>query len=530
MQRRRLLQAAGAGGAGIAALALVGCNSDDGDGESGSTGSSQDADGPLADSQVIRQPFADDPVPFDPATLFRTSTEEVAFNLYSALVSYDADGKLVPDLAMEWEQPDPATFVFHLNKGVKWHGGYGELTSEDALYSFRRVVDPATASTYVNNFALVDTFSASDAYTLTVKLKSPDVNFLHQVANYHQGQIVRKQAIEGLGKDYGFKPVGTGPFFYEGLKPGEEMVLARFPEYFKGPATIEKVHFRFIKDPETAAIAFQNNELNVLGSTTNPQTLARLEADNRVALNKNDRGGNVGVLIFNGTNQYLKDPRVRKAFTHAIDRDAVIKITSPISGRNWHNLVPGWMDIYNPDVPKFEFNAAKAKELLSAASYKDGDITIKWLTREVADEEQLYQDYLSKVGMKLEFDIVDTPTYNSRRNKGEFDITTRSLPAVNPDDILFGFLHPANFPPKGFNGARFDNPTVTSLLESARTELDFEKRKSKYFEVQKLAMTDAPYMPRSHGTSMEIAFKWITGMKANPLGNMIYHNVKVLQA
>jgi peptide/nickel transport system substrate-binding protein len=259
-------------------------------------------------------------------------------------------------------------------------------------------------------------------------------------------------------------------------------------------------------------------------------TFQRLKADSRVALNESDRGGNVGVVIFSGKNQYLKDARVRKAFTHAIDRPTVAKAVSPITGKSWDNLVPGWMDIYNPNVPKYEYSVAKAKELLSAAGYKDGDITIKGLTQKVEDQEQLYQDYLSKVGIKLEFDIVDTPTYNSRRNRGEFDVTTRSLPAVNPDDILFGYLHPANFSPNGFNGALYNNPRVTGLLESARQEVDFERRKGMYGEVQKLAMEDLPYMIRSHGTSMEIAFKWLAGIESNPLGNMIYYNVKVLKS
>jgi peptide/nickel transport system substrate-binding protein len=188
------------------------------------------------------------------------------------------------------------------------------------------------------------------------------------------------------------------------------------------------------------------------------------------------------------------------------------------------------MDIYTSDVPKYPYDVAKAKQLISAAGYKEGDITIQGLTQRVEDQEQLYQDYLSKVGIRLEFDIVDTPTYNNRRNRAEFDITTRSLPAVNPDDILFGYLHPANFAPNGFNGAFYNNPRVTSLLESARQEVDFEKRKGMYGEAQKLAMEDLPYMIRTHNTGMQIAFKWISGLANNPLGNTIYYGVKVLKS
>ena len=100
IKRRRVLQLAALGGAGAAAAALVGCG-----GESGSSSSS--ADGPLASSQTLRVRFYDDPGGFDPATLFRIEVENIAFNVYSGLTTYEPDGKIVPDLAASWENAGP---------------------------------------------------------------------------------------------------------------------------------------------------------------------------------------------------------------------------------------------------------------------------------------------------------------------------------------------------------------------------------------------------------------------------------------
>ena len=95
---------------------------------------------------VVR--FYDDPAGFDPATIFRIENENIAFNIFSGLTTYDSQsGKIVPDLAESWETPDNVTWTFHLRKGVQWQKDYGEFTAEDVLYTLKRTLDPATAST-----------------------------------------------------------------------------------------------------------------------------------------------------------------------------------------------------------------------------------------------------------------------------------------------------------------------------------------------------------------------------------------------
>jgi peptide/nickel transport system substrate-binding protein len=522
LRRRRLLQVTALGGAGLAAAALVGCSSED-----NGSGSSVSEDGRLAPSQVLRMRFFDDPPGFDPATLFRTSTEHIAFNIYSGLTTYEPDGKVIADLAANWESPDPATFVFKLRPGVKWQKGFGDLSAEDVLYSYRRIMDPATASTYRNEFANVDSIAAPDNLTLTMKLKAPDVNFLHQVANYHQGQVVNRKAIESLGQDYAFKPVGTGPFILDSFVPSQQLTLVRNPDYFRGPATLERIVHPFIVDDETASIALQNGEVDlILGGYGTDETLARLEADSRLALNP-QKGASVGVQIFNLNNQFMKDVRLRQAFAHAVDLATIEKTLNPRTGRVWYNLLPDWMvDAYTADVPKYTYDEAKAKSLISASGVSG--VSLKWPTVRVTDEQQLIQSYLNRAGIKIEFVVVDTPTYNQMRNRAEFDTATRSLPAVNPDTILFSYLHPDNLAPKGLNGASYNNPKVTQALEGARAELNAEKRKSLYADVQKTALTDLPYWPKSHSTGFRPGYKWVSGVVINPLTNIDYYGVKLL--
>src|SRR5690606_21506536 len=156
-----------------------------------------------------------------------------------------------------------------------------------------------------------------------------------------------------------------------------------------------------------------------------------------------------------------------------------------------------WMDVYSEAAPKYEYDPEKARALLAEAGYADG-FTLKVLgtsAQGVTEQQQFEIDYLSQVGINMELELVDTPTFNQRRNSGDFMMAGRLLPAVNPDMILFSYLHPANKAPGGLNGARYDNPEMTSALEAAQAEPDPDKRLELYAKVQQIAMTELPYIP-----------------------------------
>jgi peptide/nickel transport system substrate-binding protein len=99
-----------------------------------------------AQEKTLRVRFYDDPAGFDPATVFRVENENIAFNIFSGLTTYDSKtGKILPDLAESWETKDNITWIFKLRRGVQWQKGFGEFTSADVVYSYNRILDPATA-------------------------------------------------------------------------------------------------------------------------------------------------------------------------------------------------------------------------------------------------------------------------------------------------------------------------------------------------------------------------------------------------
>ena len=213
--------------------------------------------------------------------------------------------------------------------------------------------------------------SAPDDYTVVISLKTPDANFLHQVASYHQGQIVKKEAVEKAGDQYQLNPIGTGPFMLDHFTQNSEIVLNRFDDYYKGPAKLKRVTYRIIKDDNTAEIALKSQEVDLAGRLTDNTVLKRLVNDNRLTMNK-ITGYAVNITMFNTEFEPFSKVQSRRAFAHAIDRDAVIQAVAPLTDVRADNMLPDWMDVAAKDVPKYAYDPARAKALLAEAGYPEG--------------------------------------------------------------------------------------------------------------------------------------------------------------
>jgi peptide/nickel transport system substrate-binding protein len=190
-------------------------------------------------------------------------------------------------------------------------------------------------------------------------------------------------------------------------------------------------------------------------------------------------------------------------------------------------MLTPWMDVYTPDVPHYEYNPDLARKLFAEAGHPSG-FSFKFLATSaqgVTEFQQFIIDYMSQVGVKMEMELVDTPTFNQRRNNGDFETTSRLLPAVNPDLVLFSYLHPDNIAPKGLNGARYNNPVVTDLLTKARGEIDPKKRMDLYAQIQRISMTDLPYLPLYSNAVVWPGKQSVTGVQINKLAQVNFFGV-----
>jgi peptide/nickel transport system substrate-binding protein len=483
-----------------------------------------------AQEKTLTVRFYDDPAGFDPSNIFRIENENIAFNIFSGLTTYDGEtGAIVPDLAESWETEDNRVWTFKLRQGVQFQKGYGEMTADDVIYSYERILDPATASPYASELAGIVSMEAPDPYTVVIELDEANGNFLHTVANYHQGQIVSRQAIEDAGDQVRWQPVGTGPYYLDSIDVSSQIVLKRHEDYYKGPAPIETIVFNIIKDEATATIALRNGEVDLMMRANQEESLATLEAEG-FTMNSVDSYA-VALMVLNPEVEPLGDVRIRKAIAHAIDFEAITAAISPSLTQGHHSMLLPWMDVYTDDIPTYTYDPELARSLLSEAGYPDG-FTFKNLSTSaqgVTELQQFQIDFLSQVGITMEMELVDTPTFNQRRNAGEFDTATRLLPAVNPDMILFSFLHPDNLVPNGLNGARYDNPEVTELLEAARAEADPDAAFEMYKTIQQIVAEDVPYIPTYANNVFWPGKPEVTGVHINYLAQVNFYDVDIAE-
>src|SRR6476661_4579357 len=104
--------------------------------------------------------------------------------------------KLEGDLAEKWESsPDGLTWTFHLRHGVQFHGGFGELTADDVVFSPKKAGEAKT-SAFSSELRPFQTIEAVDPYTVRLVLKDHVPSVLGILTNYSQGFIVSKKAVE----------------------------------------------------------------------------------------------------------------------------------------------------------------------------------------------------------------------------------------------------------------------------------------------------------------------------------------------
>jgi peptide/nickel transport system substrate-binding protein len=522
--RRTFLQAAAA----VPAVGALACKSQpNASSSSGAQSSNGDANFKLDGTQELVVRIYDEPTGFDPATIFRIEAENVAVNIYCGLTGFDSKtGEPVADLAEHWETPDAQTYSFKLRQNAQWQGEYGLVTSKDVAYSYNRILDPATKASYRAEFNNVAGIETPDDQTVVIKLKTPDVNFLYQVGNYHQGQVLKREAVEKFGDAFPRNPVGSGPFKLTSWTPNSQIVLEAHDGYYRGKPTLRKVTYRLIRDENAAEVAIRNGEVAVAMNFALNETLQRLSKDTTLVLLKSDGyANNLGVM--NLDFKPFSDVRVRQAMMYAVDYASIAKKLTPLTQSPADNILPPFMPVYSSDVPHYPYDLQKAKALLGEAGYPNG-FSVKLLQGGQPDAPtQLRQSMYADAGIKMDFDIVDTATNNRRRGTGEYELSGRLYPAVNPDTLLFGYLSQDNIVPAGLNGAKYNNPTLTSKLQAARAETNADKRKQLYAEVERTAMTDLPYLPMYTSNVYWAAYPWVHGLVVDKLAEGQWYPVRL---
>jgi oligopeptide transport system substrate-binding protein len=452
-----------------------------------------------------------EPVSLDPAQLQESEGIAVGKSLYDGLMDNDPKTmELIPAMAESFETNEDATvFTFKLKKGVKFHNGR-ECTAEDFVYSWNRVVDPATASEVAYHLSPVkgfDEFQAGEAtelegvkalddYTFEVTLSYPYADFVYHTAHPVTSPIP-KEVVEEVGSEnFSEHPVGTGPFMFDSWTHEQQVVVDKFADYYGDPAYLDSVVYKIYMEEETA---YQDFKAGTLQDCQIPQG----QFDSAKA----DYGDHalfvpmLGIYYYgyNVNAEPWKDNKdLRQALNYAVDRQTLCDVVmegqrDPASG-----MVPPGIPGYKTNQSDYTYDVEMTNTLLTSAGFPGGQglpgLTLGYNTGGGhEDPAQFIQGNLKDVGVNVTLEGYEWGSYLDLVQGGE--VTFFRMGWLTDYPIMDNFLYPNFYSTSTDNFTQYNNPEVDALLDKARSTADETERLALYQEAERIILEDAPVIP-----------------------------------
>ena len=487
----------------LSMLFLVACGGN-GDNKEGASGANTGKD-----TLVIGQ--GADAKSLDPHASNDNPSSNIRVQIYDRLMDLDENGVPQPMLAESWERPDDKTIIFHLRKGVKFHNG-DEMKASDVKFSLER----ALASPEVSHIlAGINGVEVIDDYTVKVTTEKPMAAILNNLSHITIA-ILSERATKEAGDKFGQNPVGSGPYKFVSWQSGDRVTLEAFPEYWQGEAPVKNVVYRNIVEETNRTIGLETGELDIIydiqGLDKN-----KLRDDERFVLIEGPQVS-MTYLGFNMKKAPYDNPKVREAISQAIDQKPIIDTVFLGAGEAGNSIIgPNVWGYY--DVEKYTQDIEKAKALLAEAGFPDGFKAKIWVNDNPVrrDTAVILQDQLKQIGIDLTIETVEWGAFLDGTARGDHEMFLLGWGTVtrDPDYGMYELISSSTMGAAG-NRSFYSNPTVDKLLEEGKTELDPEKRKAIYKEIQEIIRKDIPMYMIIYPLQNVVTQKNIKNFKLDP--------------
>lgn len=453
-----------------------------------------------------------------PATLDPiTSNEMISLRLteliFNGLVGINEKQEIVPELAERWDcSADGRTYTFFLRKDVTWHPKEGEepkpFTAEDVIFTYKIMMHPKTITPLKVRYEFILAVEKLDDYTVKFTLKRPILNALAKFSF----KVIPKHGPSNplyLTRNDHFvqSPIGTGPYMLKNITAEREIILSANENYFKGRPHVDKLIAKPFADQNimTQALMFNAVDMIVL---VNPRDLPEIQGDKRFILQPYN-ALSYSFFGYNVRNPLLADKRVRKAFTHAVNRQEMLDsffngqgtiISGPFAPGSW---------AYNLDVQPLPFDPEKAKTLLQEAGFsraadgfmqKDGKRLALSLKVPIEKESEAvkrvvlaFKNYLKNVGADIKVEFKEWQAWKEDVFlEHDFDIVFAIWVFDDSADIS-SLFHSGEIGSWKNNFGGYSNPEVDGLINESKLTLDHEKRRTINRKLHAILAEENPY-------------------------------------
>jgi len=424
-----------------------------------------------------------DAISLDPHMSTKSQDKIIFPMIFNGLVRFKPGtanlNAIEPDLAQSWEvSEDKLVWTFKLRQGVQFHGGYGELTAEDVVFSLNKAAEKTTSSAY-KEYSAVKSVVAVDSYTVKITLNQKVPFFLGSVVNYHGGFILSKKAWEKLGDQAPMNPVGTGPFAFAKYHSKRFIELKGNDAYFRGKPGIDKITYRYMPDEATRELAFDRDEVDLFYGRREARWVKSQEQKKNLVVDVFGLG-ELRNLHLNTSQKPLDDIRVRQAIAHAVSREGLVTFIGPEVSSAANSVVPAGYLGHSDTAMVYKHDIAKAKALLAQAGFAKG-LTLKVIITKVESLRLpmiVIQEQLRLAGINLDLQVVEHSAFHKliRQNQSSLVLYGASRFPV-ADVYLSQFFLSDSIVGTPTGITNFSHSKVgDDEIRKAKTEVDLEKQ------------------------------------------------------
>ena len=450
-----------------------------------SSGSSQAAAAP----STLIVDLQGDAATLDPGKQYDTNSYDVYRNIFDNLLQRDpTTGAIGPDIATAWKSASPTEWQFTIRSDVKFSNG-DPLTAADAAFSINRILDKTFNSPQYANFSAIKSATAASPTELDIMTSAPYPALLAQLVNL--SIVPQKYVQANPGTYFNEHPVGTGPYELAQWVKGDHVTLKANPDYWNGKPYFANVTFRAVPEDATRVADLQSGKAQLaLGLTSDDAPAIKSAPNLQLLTGPTER---VAYMAFNALGPSpLKDVRLREAIAYAIDTKSLIDNLLSGYGKQVPELLTPLHVGYDPKIPGYPYDPAKAKQLLAAAGDSSG-LNLTFTTSPTYDQRivQAIQGELQQVGVTVKIQSYDFATYlnkvqSPQHNWGDLRFGQWSCACLDADGVIYPLFH------TGSIWSSYSDPVFDKAVDAARSTLDPAQRTADYATALEILQKDVP--------------------------------------